>query len=67
MILEPHQWAKRYLIFSAISVLQQKKLKVSEVCVSWCEVPRIYLTYCFYFVSVMTMFDSACCILWYMY
>ena len=27
MILESHQWAKSYLIFSAISVLQQKKLK----------------------------------------
>ena len=46
-----HPQAKSHLIFSAISILQHKILKVGKIWLIWgCYVTLIYLTNCFYLV-----------------
>ena len=54
---------KSHLIFSTISILQPKIWKFCQNMGSLCWVPLIYITNCFYFVTVIsTLLDTASCV-----
>ena len=69
MVLQSHAEARGYLIFSAISILQQKIRRMGKVWIDqlsilryYGQLPMIYLTNCFHFVSVITKLNTSFCI-----